>query len=338
MSNIKISFCIPTYNRSELLSELIESIVSQCENRNDIEICISDNASSDNTSEMVAKWKERTDTPIIYKVNNENIGPDRNYLAAVDLASGEYCWLFGSDDVLSENALLEFDYYLLNNSDIYLCDRKEYDVQMLKFTYSPWMCTEDKIYKVGVKEELIDYLNSSVSIGAIFSYLSSIIVKRELWKRVCFDVSFINSGYSHTFFLLDIMRIGCTLQYINKPLVNTRLGNDFFSQDGLVNRVEIDLKGYVSLAEYFYSDNYDIKKAFLNVLIRQRPIVHTNILAALYGNDEQRIRVKEYYIKMGVSENKLSLIYRMRPFYILANSYNLKSMYQKIRVFLKNKY
>nr|AKL88152.1 putative CDP-tyvelose glycosyltransferase [Yersinia pseudotuberculosis] len=336
MSNIKISVCIPTYNRSELLSELIESIVSQCKNRNDIEICISDNASSDNTSEMIAKWKESTDTPIVYKVNKENIGPDRNYLAAVDLASGEYCWLFGSDDILSENALTELDHYLLNNADIYLCDRKEYDVDMLSFSYNPWMCTEDKIYNTEIKEEIINYFNSSVSIGTIFSYLSSIIVKRELWMRVCFDVSFIGSSYSHTYQLLNIVRTGCTLQYINKPLVNTRLGNDFFSQNGLVNRVEIDLKGYVSFAEYFYSDDYDIKKAFLNILLRHHPVVHTNILVALYGNNEQRMRIKEYYVKMEVSENKLSFIYLMRPIYILAEKCNLKPKYQKIRAFLKS--
>ncbi|HDO7716614.1 TPA: glycosyltransferase family 2 protein, partial [Yersinia enterocolitica] len=97
---MQISFCIPTYNRSELLSELIKSIVEQCNNRADIEICISDNASSDDTSEMIKDWTTRTHLPIIYKRNEINLGADKNILLAQTLASGKYCWFFGSDDKL----------------------------------------------------------------------------------------------------------------------------------------------------------------------------------------------------------------------------------------------
>ncbi|EBH2219729.1 glycosyltransferase, partial [Salmonella enterica] len=47
-----ISFCIPTYNRKEYLEELLNSINNQEKFNLDIEICISDNASTDGTEEM----------------------------------------------------------------------------------------------------------------------------------------------------------------------------------------------------------------------------------------------------------------------------------------------
>lgn len=48
-----LSICIPTYNRSTYLRESIESIIHQSEFiSGDVEIVISDNASTDNTENI----------------------------------------------------------------------------------------------------------------------------------------------------------------------------------------------------------------------------------------------------------------------------------------------
>ncbi len=51
--SIKLSICIPTYNRGKFLPDLFESILSEIdeENRSVIEVVVSDNASGDNTEE-----------------------------------------------------------------------------------------------------------------------------------------------------------------------------------------------------------------------------------------------------------------------------------------------
>lgn len=50
---MKLSFCIPTYNRSSFLEKNLNIIVNQIEElsvENDVEILVMDNASSDNTA------------------------------------------------------------------------------------------------------------------------------------------------------------------------------------------------------------------------------------------------------------------------------------------------
>lgn len=334
MNSIKISFCIPTYNRCELLSELISSIISQAEDRDDIEICISDNASTDHTNEMISSWREKTHIPIIYKKNSENIGPDKNYLASVALASGEYCWLFGSDDVLSDNSLEKMDEYLKTNCEIYLCDRNECDLAMRKVAYRPWMTTGDVMYSTENHQELIRYFSCSNSIGAVFSFLSSIIVKRSSWENVSFDESFIGSAYSHVFYLLDIVKHGAKIQYINKPLVDTRLGNDFFAKDGVVRRIEIDFNGYIKLAEKFYQNYPNVKSEFLAILLREHSVLHTNILTSVYGEKGQRDRMKHHFKYAGANAFLVDFVYFARPLYLFSSKLKLEFLYKKIRRFL----
>ncbi|BCU91631.1 putative glycosyltransferase [Yersinia pseudotuberculosis] len=331
MSNIKISFCIPTYNRSELLSELIESIVSQCKNRNDIEICISDNASSDNTSEMIAKWKESTDTPIVYKVNKENIGPDRNYLAAVDLASGEYCWLFGSDDRLLSDAIIKMDEHINEGHDIYIVDRIECDFNMKPFSHRTWMSTGSKLYNTSKRTDLIEYFNNSYAVGAVFSYLSSIIVKRSRWNRVKFNPKFIGSCYAHVFYLLDIVNNGAELKYVKSAFVLSRGGNDSFAANGLIKRIEIDFDGYFLLGNEFFSNDFYLNSKFKAILLKEHPVIHTCIKTAMIGEFQDLNKIKRFYIELGIAPYYVSIIYFFKPIYQLANKMKLSFFYKKLR-------
>ena len=53
-----LSICIPTYNRAEYLEKSLDSLVNQ-ENFSQIEVVISDNASTDATSDVCRKFTER---------------------------------------------------------------------------------------------------------------------------------------------------------------------------------------------------------------------------------------------------------------------------------------
>ena len=56
MNMPKISILIPTYNRAAFLRNALDSIVAQ--NARDIECVISDNASSDDTAEIVKSFQK----------------------------------------------------------------------------------------------------------------------------------------------------------------------------------------------------------------------------------------------------------------------------------------
>lgn len=93
-----ISFCIPTYNRSSYLEGTLQSIIDDCRDIS-YEIVVSDNASSDNTSEIVGNFKRYHN--VKYIKNPTNIGSPKNLFQAIESASGHYVWLMGDDDPLS---------------------------------------------------------------------------------------------------------------------------------------------------------------------------------------------------------------------------------------------
>lgn len=86
-----LSICIPTYNRAEYLQKTIESIVTQSAwNTGNTEIVISDNASTDSTSAVIAGYEKRYPGLIRSIRQDPAIDPHDNFEAAMRLGHGEY--------------------------------------------------------------------------------------------------------------------------------------------------------------------------------------------------------------------------------------------------------
>lgn len=60
-----LSLCIPTFNRSDFLSDLFESLTFN--SSKDFELIIVDNCSTDNTFETVCNFKKKIKYPIFFK-------------------------------------------------------------------------------------------------------------------------------------------------------------------------------------------------------------------------------------------------------------------------------
>ena len=101
MSIPLLSICIPTFNREVFLKDCIESLKSSWSP--DIEIVVSDNASTDGTIAMLEDYARQL--PLRWQQHPTNLGFDRNCAAVVSMARGRYCWLLGSDDCITEGAL-----------------------------------------------------------------------------------------------------------------------------------------------------------------------------------------------------------------------------------------
>src|SRR4051794_4708620 len=102
MSGRSLSICIATRNRAALIGATLESIVTQC--TGEVEVVILDGASTDNTEQVVRLYQMRFPC-VRYFRQDTNLGIDRDFASAVDLAEGEYCWLFSDDDVLKPGAV-----------------------------------------------------------------------------------------------------------------------------------------------------------------------------------------------------------------------------------------
>ena len=100
-----LSICIPTYNRAPFLAELLEALLPQLTPaRPDVELVLSDNASTDSTAAVIASFRIRG-LPLRVSRNQENLGADENFLRCHALARGCYLWLLGDDDLPMPNAI-----------------------------------------------------------------------------------------------------------------------------------------------------------------------------------------------------------------------------------------
>ena len=70
---VKLSICIPTYNRIECLDNCLNSILIAKKKHNfNFEVCISDNCSKDDVKKIINKYNDFFD--IIFHRNPTNLG------------------------------------------------------------------------------------------------------------------------------------------------------------------------------------------------------------------------------------------------------------------------
>jgi GT2 family glycosyltransferase len=90
-----VTVCIPTYNRSGLLRESLQSVLWQ--SLRDVEVVVSDNASTDDTEDVVRGLR---DPRVVYDRNPENVGLFANMSRCLRLGSGRYRVVLPDDDLM----------------------------------------------------------------------------------------------------------------------------------------------------------------------------------------------------------------------------------------------
>lgn len=106
MTNPLISIIIPTYNRAEIISETLDSVVAQT--HENWECIIVDDGSTDNTADVILEYTNR-DKRFKYHLRpetlNKGASPSRNY--GLKQAKGDFIQFLDSDDLLNKNKFLE---------------------------------------------------------------------------------------------------------------------------------------------------------------------------------------------------------------------------------------
>lgn len=93
---VKISLCIPTFNRAYYLEQTLRSIALQT--KKPFEVIIIDNASTDITRSVVRKFHK---FGFRYIKNKTNIGMIENWNKGLRLAKGTYISILHSDDLIA---------------------------------------------------------------------------------------------------------------------------------------------------------------------------------------------------------------------------------------------
>lgn len=122
--DIKLSICIPTYNRSAFLRRALQYYLENIDFPFAYEIVISDNASTDDTSALVEEFIGHG-LPIKYFRRATNGGLEVNVMSVFHLVRGRYAVYAGDDDRLIMDGLREAVDYLETNPVVSAC-------------YAPW--------------------------------------------------------------------------------------------------------------------------------------------------------------------------------------------------------
>lgn len=332
---MKLSICIPTYQRAEFLPQTLESIAAQWVN--DIEVCVADNASTDGTDGIVERFRSRLGAVRYFRWDT-NQGADRNYLKSVEIASGEYCWILGSDDPIAPKAIETILKSIGDSSPtIVLFNRMLCSRELLALREDRYLNIGSSVsrrYNFSVPGTLETYLESTRSICATFSYLSSMVFKKFEWDSVTDYEAFIGSAYVHSYKLLVACERGATLEYLNTPLVLCRLGNDSFRELGLAKRVLLDLDAYARLAKVCFGESRArCREGLIAVLRYEYPLARILRYQGVLGTDQQWPNILERLgSEVGYSRFALAIVtFLGRSRVIVDFSFWLRDLYTNRR-------
>lgn len=267
---MKISICIPTYNRCEELIRLLSSIelaLVEIPSKEDIEVVISDNGSTDGT-EIAVREAQLHMSYLKYSRNDKNVGFAANLNRSVEMSSGRYCWLMGSDDSILPESISEILKYIDNAPSIMVGNPITYSVEREFFCFK-----ESRDYILTIKDDYIKYISQCRELSAAFAFMSTLIIEREFWEKVQCTRYEQEHAYTH---MLRIVRglatQGGTVKCLNIPLVITgHAGNEW--NVTVLPHFELDIKTIEYIVKNIFNESLEIFERYGEIFRNQYSII-----------------------------------------------------------------
>lgn len=230
--NPLFTIVIPTYNRSSDLVRCLNSLVSQTYKNFEVVVC--DNASTDNTKEVISEYKSLLNLHYVYLMTNSG-GPARPRNVGASNAKGEWICFLDSDDWYTTNKL---EY--ISKLDLKTIDFVYHDLNIVK---DGVMIKRMRSRNLNEKKSYLDLLLGSYGIPT-----SSVCVRKNIFlESVGFeeDSNFIGLEDYHLW--IELARSGTRFKYIAEPLGNYFLGNENLSlnDESRIDRYKFLFKKYI---------------------------------------------------------------------------------------------
>lgn len=204
---MKISIAIPQYNRVEFLLKNLERLSLQTYPQ--LEIVVSDDASSDDTETKIQALQSQCRFPLIYFRHPHNVGYDANLRKSMELCSGDYCFILGNDDSLNApDDIAQLVAFLEANQrpEIGFCNFVE-------------EATPDQVNRRAAQDAVLGTgPELALKYHKSFSFVAGLIFRRDAFERVN-TPRFDGSIYVQIYLATRIIAEGGRLFTLDRPMV-----------------------------------------------------------------------------------------------------------------------
>lgn len=213
-----ISFIVPIYNVDKYLTECIESIINQKEEK--LEIILINDGSTDNSKKICDLYKNKDKRIHVIHQKNQGVSVARN--TGLNVARGKWVCFVDADDKISKNFIDELYPYLYSECDICFFSYREFGDRKKNHKLDNSLLTEN--YDKGILEELekaIYTMNSYRHVNA--ASIWGKLYKKEFLEKynINFLVGQVNS--QDTLFAIKTLEHAVSGLYINKELYYYRI-------------------------------------------------------------------------------------------------------------------
>lgn len=241
----KVSVIIPTYNRAHLIGRAIQSVLDQ--SYQDFEIIIVDDASVDQTEEIVRNF---ADERISYIRHQKNEGGSVARNTGIKAAKGEFIGFLDSDDEwLVEKLKKQMDRFKISSKK----------VGIIYCGYSTvWKETQE------IGDPVIPILRGNLFLSLLKSYItpgSTPVIRRDCFRKAGFfdeelqscqewDMWIRISRYHEFDFVPEIL----VRYHLHGHQISTDLNANIQGREGLLRKYQVDLCKYPSILSFHLSN------------------------------------------------------------------------------------
>ncbi|WP_316826373.1 glycosyltransferase family A protein [Pedobacter miscanthi] len=231
-SIVLFSIIVPTYNRSSDLVRCLDSLAAQTYTNFEVIVC--DNASTDNTKEVVDKYKSVLDIKYIYLTTNSG-GPARPRNIAASSAIGEWVCFLDSDDWYKSDKLDFISKLNLEEIDFIYHD--------LDIIQNGMVVKKMKSRDLDKKDSYHDLLYGSYGIPT-----SSVCVRKSIFtESIGFSEKKELIGLEDYYLWIELAKTGIRFKYISIALGYYFLGSSNLSlnDNSRINRYKFLFQTYI---------------------------------------------------------------------------------------------
>ncbi len=294
-----LSVAIPVLNFGDFLPATLQSILSQ-DFGNEVEVLVFDGGSIDSTRSYMKSLIKKSPN-VRYVRALKAAGIDLDLSRSIDLTNAQYCWLFSGDDIMHENGLKRvLNAIELYKPDLILMRHNECDIEMNHVSEWPVLNAAcDSLFNLALESIRHDYLELAQTSEAFFSFMGGLVIRRENWISSEVNPGSIGSNWAHVSRIWNAIskKENFLCCYLDEPILDRRGGNDSFSKDGGLSRLDIQINGLLNTMEEVFARNSpevkSLKRAISNEVFPNWVAAVENELINQFAPENHRHRLSQ---------------------------------------------